>query len=365
MLPLASATTKKGALGTAVLVSAALAAAWLLFQIGTSDPLGDAAAGDAPGPEQGTSALSGPDTSDTTEDLGDGDSGPAGEQTPDLVLPSLPGAEVSPERGGWEEVRARYAEMTGPRGSMQEESLQVHDGRLNITTPGTVIDGMHLTSHVNVYAPDVTIKNSLITGHLRFHNGADNGLVTDTIVRHAGPYVVRNSGARNLVLQHCEIDGLRSPDNNGGVTGSNLTVRYCDFHSHTDSAKVGSNSVWEYNHLHGNGRWLDRVHVDGLQSTGSTNVQIRHNLIEMPGFSSAMHFQATFGPIRDITIEHNYLNGGSYTVYVRSDTNGHGDPHNVRIANNRMGRDYTNGLFSTRGDVTQVDNVWHDTGTPA
>ena len=265
-------------------------------------------------------------------------------------------------------VRDWYEQSTGPRG-LDESSLRVHEGRMDVREDGAVVEGRLVEGSLHVHARDVVIRGSVINGSVHFREGAHNGRLVDSVVRSGGPYPVRaNYGATEVVLEHCEIDGRRSTNNNGGVAGGNITVRYCELHSHTDSAKVTSNSVWEYNWLHTNGTWGTDAHPDGLQSTGGTNIVVRRNFIDMPnaptGNNSAMHFQATFRPLRDILIEENYLNGGNYTVYVRADDRGHGDPENVRILDNRMGRDFRYGLFSTQGDVTRQGNVWHDTGSP-
>jgi hypothetical protein len=259
-------------------------------------------------------------------------------------------------------VRSWYEANTGPR-DLDESKLRVHEGRLNLTTNGMTLENVRVNGPLHVVGDDITVRNVVVNGslELRHSNGA---LVEDVIVRSSGIYPVRASDATNWVLQYAEVDGRRSPTNNGGLYGGNGKIRYSEFHSHTDSAKVGSNSVWEYNWLHTNSTWGTDAHVDGLQSMGASNVVVRGNYIDMPishDANSAIIAQSNFGAIRNWTVKDNYLNGGNFTVYFRN--KGHGDPQNIVIEDNRIGRDYRYGLLSTDGNgITTSGNVWHDTG---
>jgi hypothetical protein len=88
--------------------------------------------------------------------------------------------------------------------------------------------------------------------------------------------------------------------------------------------------------------------------------------IGQDGFRSnaAIIIKADFGPIDDVLFENNWANGGNFTVYSRAGTS-YPAPTNVRILNNRFGRDYRYGLYSIDGTIQRSGNVWADTGAPA
>jgi hypothetical protein len=266
---------------------------------------------------------------------------------------------------GWSlymEDASWYERHVGPR-DIDESDLSVHEGRLDIEEPGTVIDGMRIEGPLHIQADNVTVRNTVIEGVLNLRESA-GALIEDVIVRSDSYHPVDAADAQNWTLQYAEVDGLESPDNNGGLYGGDGQVRFSEFHSHTDSAKVRSNSMWEYNWLHSNSTWGTDVHVDGLQSMGASNVTVRRNYIDMPisnEANSAIIAQSDFGAIRNWTVRENYLNGGNYTLFFRDKE--HGEPEDVVIKDNMIGRDYRYGLISSDGEGIELgQNYWSDTG---
>jgi hypothetical protein len=90
---------------------------------------------------------------------------------------------------------------------------------------------------------------------------------------------------------------------------------------------------------------------------------IRHNTVLMPDQQTGTASMFTdHGPIDDVLIVDNYLNGGSFTVYAPDKA--HGVPTNLRIVRNKFGRDYMFGVLRSAGPLVWEDNVWADTGKP-
>jgi hypothetical protein len=93
---------------------------------------------------------------------------------------------------------------------------------------------------------------------------------------------------------------------------------------------------------------------------------VRRNFIDMPietEGNSAIIAAPIFGAVTDWLVEENYLNGGNYTLFFRS--NDEGDPEDILIRNNLVGRDYRYGIVSTDGSGVEVaENFWADTGEP-
>jgi hypothetical protein len=320
-------------------------------------------------------------------DGGQGDAGPvedrsvdredsAGAEPEDETDRSAPNEEEDedgeeqtgpPEVGGpkgWSltmDMETWYEENTGPR-DLDQADLSVREGGLNLEEDGEVLENVHVDGPIYVLADDVTVRNVVVDGTLDLGE-SERALIEDVIVRTEEAYPINASSARDWTVRYTEVDGMESPDNNGGLFGGDGAVEYSEFHSHTDSAKVESNSVWEYNWLHTNSTWGTDAHVDGLQSMGASDVLVRRNYIDMPSSNeanSAIIAQSNFGAIRNWTVKENYLNGGNYTIFFRG--KGHGDPEDIVIEHNRIGRDYRYGLLSSDGDVQLSQNFWADTG---
>jgi hypothetical protein len=100
------------------------------------------------------------------------------------------------------------------------------------------------------------------------------------------------------------------------------------------------------------------------------HIVVQGNFFDMPfndstaNSNSAIIIKCDFGNIDDVVFQNNWCNGGNFTVYVRS-AGSYGPPTNIRILNNRFGRDYHYGLYSVEGNPVIQGNVWDDTGAPA
>ncbi len=108
-----------------------------------------------------------------------------------------------------------------------------------------------------------------------------------------------------------------------GYTASNVFI-----HNGSDCAHMGSNVTIQDSYCvigpdtNGDGAIDDSSfcngpqHFDGLQSDGGRNITIRHNTIRNPcGQTSAILLSTNTERIEGVTIDHNLLSGGGYTVY--------------------------------------------------
>ena len=190
--------------------------------------------------------------------------------------------------------------------------LSPESGAVTLSTPGQVYENKQLTGGIMVTAPNVTIRNvKLIT--------------TDP------DYGIKAFGWQNdvsgLKLEHVEIDLNGHYDAKGiafdGYTASNVFI-----HNGSDCAHMGSNVTIQDSYCvigpdtNGDGAIDDSSfcngpqHFDGLQSDGGRNITIRHNTIRNPcGQTSAILLSTNTERIEGVTIDHNLLSGGGYTVY--------------------------------------------------
>jgi hypothetical protein len=213
-------------------------------------------------------------------------------------------------------------------------------GALTVTRDGAVVDGLDIRGCLSIQASDVTVRRSRI--------------------RCNGDYpVLIGNGARRVLLEDVEIDGMGSPATTA-IGYDNFTLRRADVHDVGDGPRVSNNAVVEDSWIHdlavGAGS-----HNDGIQSTGGSNIKILHNRIEHPNEqTSCILIGADLDPISDVLVQGNLLNGGNYSVYAGGDKG----YSNIRIVGNRFGRDAVYGTQKLDPGIVFSGNVWNDTGRP-
>jgi hypothetical protein len=166
------------------------------------------------------------------------------------------------------------------------------------------------------------------------------------------------------VIEDGEIYGAKGD----GVYGLGYTARRLNVHHNGgDGLKHQGNGAVENCWVHHLGTEVGS-HADGVQIMSGSGIVIRGNYFDMPinqagsDSNSAVFIRTAFGPIDNIIIDANWMNGGNYTVY----SVGYKGviPTRVRITNNRFGRDYRYGTLDTEGDAIASGNVWDDSGLP-
>ncbi len=220
-----------------------------------------------------------------------------------------------------------------------------HLSSITITEDGTVLEGVWVTGIIDVRADNVTIR--------------------DFKVEATSYYGIRAIyGASGLTIEDGEIFGMSS----AAIYGGNFEVRRVDIHdSGSDGIKPTGNALIENNWFRRLGSKPDS-HADGIQMVGGSDVVIRENYFDMRSGLSEFNnsiciiIQTNNGPVDNILIKGNRINGGGYSVQVRDKGTGYGPPTNVRIYDNRFGRDAQFGPWVTDGHVSKEGNVWDDTG---
>jgi hypothetical protein len=226
------------------------------------------------------------------------------------------------------------ASTTGPRAG---HSLQA-SGSLTITQDGAVISDLDINGCVNVQAMNVVIS--------------------DVRIRCSSTYGI-NVKSGSVTVQHSELDGTGAV--HVAVVGSNYTLSYVNIHDIEDGPRLGDNVTIEDSYIHDLFRTATS-HNDAMQTTGATNITIRHNSI-VPAtngdpMNAAIMIGSEFNPLRNMLIEGNYLNGGNYTILARSDLDG----NNIVVRNNAFGHDYRYGAYrGATGMTLEANNIYADT----
>jgi hypothetical protein len=250
-------------------------------------------------------------------------------------------------------------------------TLARHDGDLNVTTNGTIVDSLDVHGDINVRANNVTIRRSrIVHGQINNTRRVNNGgVITET--QYTG-----------LVVEDVEFDGRpfesRVTAYRAPLGGNEYTARRCDVHHWGDGFIARNNVLIEDSYIH------DLISEGDPASTGSHNyaaggnggshVIIRHNRLECSAdnCSATVPFYGDFEPLDDILVQNNLINGGQYCIMGGSiPAKPFPNATRIRFLDNRLGRKYFPACghygpatyFDSAGTGNQwANNVWDDTG---
>ena len=261
-------------------------------------------------------------------------------------------SERGPDARSGEKPKRPGAENTGPR----NPAALVRSGALMITKDGAIHENIDVTGDIWIDADNVTIRNFRINA--------------------AGEYygIKVLDGHRGILLEDGEVFGMMS----AGILGLGYTARRLHVHdSSGDGLKAEGEAtgptVIEYSFIEKLGTG-DDAHADGNQTRGGSNITFRYNYIFLPAPGTPKYPGAPYKSnaafmlelrISNFVIEHNWLTGGSYTIYCGTDDGG------VMVRNNIFGRE--NGGLSEGKEGRRLvsgtceewaGNVWEDSGDP-
>jgi hypothetical protein len=239
--------------------------------------------------------------------------------------------------------------------------LTVHRGDITVTKAGTVLDALDIQGFVDVKAPRVTIKRSIIRG------GAAMGF--------KGVVQNNDSTATDLVLVDSEIRPASPSVWLTGVKGANYTMRRVHVNGGVvDGAMVSGNKVQiEDSYIHGLVHYAqdpthsDGSHNDGVQVVGGTDVTVTGNTIEVgTGWNAVLQVTQDVAATRNLSFIGNWVDGG--TCSVKLTQQGRSTLGPVIVSGNRFGRSMSiAGCAVLRTNATTLEaagNVWEDNGTP-
>jgi hypothetical protein len=210
-------------------------------------------------------------------------------------------------------------------------------------------------------------ENLYIQGRLDMTNKT-NVTVRNCFIEVADYFGIDAGGATNCLVEDTTIT-ITSNQANCCIldTGSGGNMyRRLNMSGAQDGMKLGSGSTLRDSWIHDLTPYdpIADTHNDGVQGTGSSNVSIIHNRIEMgENATSAIGFFAGQVGISDgFILDSNKLSGGGYIVYLP----GAGST-NMKIRNNVFGRNYGYGPVTDYADGVGnewLNNTYEDNGDP-
>ncbi|MBB6736042.1 DUF4082 domain-containing protein, partial [Cohnella zeiphila] len=213
-------------------------------------------------------------------------------------------------------------------------SLTTHTGVISIYDDNTVIDGWEVNGAIDVYANNVTIRNTKINSDSWWG-------------------INLRDGASNLTVENCTITGVAGagPDNGGedygiafGGTGT-FEAAYNDISGFANGIAAGHGYIHD-NYIHDLAAFVnlgnEYAHTQAIYygGTDATGLVIDHNTLLNPnqpaeGATAAIGLFADFGASHSITVNDNWMAGGTYTLYAGASGSDH-----IVITNNVFSQQY-------------------------
>ncbi|WP_407180101.1 right-handed parallel beta-helix repeat-containing protein [Bradyrhizobium sp. STM 3562] len=248
------------------------------------------------------------------------------------------------------------ASNTGVPPDIALTSRQTDDGCLVVSNDNTVIDALHVTGCIDVEANNVTIQNSRVTA--------------TTGIWWAIKYGATKPNATGLKILHVTVESIpgQGPAADGGYpygistqgTGS-LEVGYSNISGFKDGIDVAQGYIHD-NWIHDLAKYAD-AHTQGIYvwaAPSGGSLLIKHNTItDIILDSTAAIFMKEGLGIHDVTIQDNWLAGGSYTLY-----GGGADTTNIQVLDNRFSTEITpkGGQYGSISywSSTRTGNLWRN-----
>jgi hypothetical protein len=239
-----------------------------------------------------------------------------------------------------------------PRGKRLRSS-----GPITVRKKGAIIDGLRVSTEINVDADNVTIRNTRLVA--------------------AGQWgIIQREGRSGLRVENTEISGDGRAKVQYGIVnhGGMLTARRV--HVHTVSNGINTDHGLIEDSVVRKLKEFPSDHVTAVQSNSGPapglSLIVRNNVLLNPvSQTSALSIYQDFGRAHDVTVTGNLLGGGGYALYGGKGK--FGTPTNIKIMRNAFTREHfkKGGHFgpvtafdaSGSGNVWK-DNVWADTGKP-
>jgi hypothetical protein len=217
-----------------------------------------------------------------------------------------------------------------------------NSGSISVTVDGTIIQNKNITGSIDIQANNVIIRNSRITSGTY--------------------YPIRVISGTGLLVEDSEIIGTNT-DVTSAVSFTNYTARRVYVHGTVDGFKADENVVIEDSYVTGL-RYDEaaQTHNDGVQTTGGTNVTIRHNTFkigDVAGMSSVMQMGTEWSDNTNWLVENNLMDGGGWTI------NGRSQNPSMRYLNNRFTHRYQYGVMVDSSGSTWTNNYFDEDGSPA
>ena len=219
---------------------------------------------------------------------------------------------------------------------------------------GTVLTSY--TGSMTITQNGTVIENKIIDGSLRIT--ADNVIIRNCKINYNGMWGIDAEGAGNVTVKDCDIVGPGyNGDSNAAILGSGTFLRNDISRSENGIVLQGGASTVKGNYIHNLEDGSSDPHYDGISVQGGQNgVLIEDNTV-IARDTSDIFIKNDFGPISNVTVNHNYLAGTpGINVYVDGRASG-GPITGVSITNNYIEKGYYDYYSVDNSSPTITGNI--------
>jgi hypothetical protein len=222
-------------------------------------------------------------------------------------------------------------------------------GYLEVSGNGANLTGLAVKGNIDVSANNVTIND------VKINCGGDGSMGVS--LRHTSNVTIENSninglntGANRLMVGIKDIYG----DSSGTVVQNDSIAK-------TSTAVQIYTGTIENNYIHQPGM-ATGDHINGITTNGDNQTLLIQNNTILNNYAQtdAIGLFQDFSTVSNVTINHNFLAGGGYTIY--GGMGSYGQTSNIVITNNTISTMYhpTGGYYgpATAFDSTAPGNIW-------
>jgi hypothetical protein len=233
----------------------------------------------------------------------------------------------------------------GTTGVDSNVPLTVIRGDYVVTTPGVVVENLHILGTLYVDAPNVTVRNVKVTCSDSWW--VVRATVAGVTIQDSTLTVDRSSSSNYCQYGISAGDGAKILRNDISFTPNGLIFG--------NSAEVVENWIHDQIAYPGHDDHVDAAQVNG---GGAGPYVFRGNHFSVPeGQTGALALFADFGTIKNVVAENNLFDGGGYSVY-----GGTASATDVRFVNNWFAKTFypRGGYFGpvTAFNTNGAGNVW-------
>lgn len=226
------------------------------------------------------------------------------------------GTDPEPEPGPEPEPDDKlYPDENDPMTGIPAGVTLSNSGSITLSTPGQVVENKNINGTVSITAKGCKLRNCRIT---------------------SGAYTIITARQDSTTeIDHCEIVGNGSGQNGFDGTG---WVHHCRIIKCENPINIaGDDALIEWNDIH-DMKGVSTSHIDGIQADGDIDgLIIRNNRLDNKNDdTSAVMLDNYWGAIKNVTVENNFLGGGSFPAYLDGQFNGSSNATNIIYRNNHM-----------------------------
>jgi hypothetical protein len=232
---------------------------------------------------------------------------------------------------------------------------------LQVTTPNTVISCEDIQGMLDIRAPNVTVKNSVIESNSGKKGEDANGTAD-----------IKVEDGASAIIDHVRINGDDGVHACVWHQGTSVVVDAVNCYGVDDgvwswadssySHTTGDHFVVKNSYFHNFTSLTSNGHQDGYQTEGASHGLIEHNTYRMTTHAdSAIAIWDSLRSSHDIRVNNNLITGGGFSIYAEDYNPGDGGPGDPPAVGGFTDTDirFTNNVFSTHaaGCVGQF-GVW-------